>query len=370
MVCTLSVFNGFHDMVASFFTTFDPQIKVLPVEGKTMSANAPELKKLRQNKDIAVFSECLEDNALISYNDNQVMVTLKGVDDNFERLSHISEILYGEGQYQLHADVIDYAVLGIQLTNRLGVGARFRDGMKVYTPRPGERIDPANPASSFNVDELYSPGVVFSVKQQKYDAHYVLTSLRFAQRMFEREGRISSLELRVKPEASIDAVKQQVVSTLGPKYKVLDRYEQQEDVFRIMKIEKFMSYLFLSFILMVACFNIIGSLSMLIIDKKKDVVTLRNLGASDTQISRIFLFEGRLISFVGAVLGIAVGLLVCFLQQQFGFIKLGDSSGSFVVDAYPVSVHATDILIVFVTVLAVGFLAVWYPVRYLSRKLL
>jgi lipoprotein-releasing system permease protein len=151
---------------------------------------------------------------------------------------------------------------------------------------------------------------------------------------------------------------------------VLDRYEQQDDTFRIMKIEKLIAYIFLTFILMVACFNIIGSLSMLIIDKKDDVVTLRNLGATDTQITRIFLFEGRLIAVIGAAIGIALGLLLCWLQQTYGFVKLGSSSGSFVVNAYPVSVHPQDILLIFVTVLVVGFLAVWYPVRYFSRRLL
>ena len=157
---------------------------------------------------------------------------------------------------------------------------------------------------------------------------------------------------------------------VGDRYRVLDRYEQQADTFRIMKVEKFIAYIFLTFILIVASFNIIGSISMLIIDKKDDVVTLRNLGATDRQISRIFLFEGRLISFFGALAGILIGLLLCWLQQQFGVVALGQSSGTFVVDAYPVSVHPEDVLVVFATVIAVGFLAVWYPVRYFSRRLL
>ena len=153
-------------------------------------------------------------------------------------------------------------------------------------------------------------------------------------------------------------------------YEVQDRYEQQDDTFRIMKVEKLMAYIFLTFILVIACFNIIGSLSMLIIDKRNDVVTLRNLGASDHQITRIFLFEGRLISLMGAVIGILLGLLLCWLQQEFGIVRLGNSEGSFVVDAYPVSVHPWDVVIVFLTVIAVGFLSVWYPVRYFSRRLL
>jgi lipoprotein-releasing system permease protein len=212
--------------------------------------------------------------------------------------------------------------------------------------------------------------VIFSVKQAKYDKNYMIVPIAFAHNLFWQEGMISSLELRLKQGSDIDAVKKQMQKIAGDKYKVEDRYEQQADTFRIMEIEKFIAYIFLTFILVVACFNIIGSLSMLIIDKKDDVVTLRNLGASDKQIIRIFLFEGRLISFFGAVIGIAVGLLLCWLQQTFGLVSLGQSSGSFVVDAYPVSVHPTDIILVFFTVLVVGFLAVWYPVRYFARRLL
>src|SRR5574344_1671806 len=170
--------------------------------------------------------------------------------------------------------------------------------------------------------------------------------------------------------SALSTGKAELQQTVGNKYKVRDRYEQLEDVSKIMQIEKFIADTFHTFILMVACFNIIGSLSMLIIDKKNDVNTLRSLGATDKQITRIFLFEGRMISTVGAIIGIALGLLLCWLQQQYGLVALGDSSGSFVVDSYPVSVHPDDIILIFVTVVIVGYLAVWYPVRYLSKRLL
>ena len=192
----------------------------------------------------------------------------------------------------------------------------------------------------------------------------------FARRLFGLDGRLSSLELRLKPGSDFESVKSQVKKLVGDKYVVLDRYEQQDDTFKIMKIEKFMAYIFLTFILIVASFNIIGSLSMLIIDKKDDVVTLRSLGASDKQIVRIFLFEGRMISAIGAVIGILLGLLLCWLQQTYGLVALGSSSDSFVVNAYPVSVHPWDIVLIFITVLAVGFLSVWYPVRYFAKRLL
>ena len=181
---------------------------------------------------------------------------------------------------------------------------------------------------------------------------------------------LSSLELRLKNGSDFEKVKAEMQKIAGDRFVVRDRYEQQEDTFRIMKIEKLMAYIFLTFILVIACFNIIGSISMLMIDKKDDVVTLRNLGASDKQIVHIFLFEGRMISAMGAVIGIAIGLLLCWLQQQYGIVRLGQSEGAFIIDAYPVSVHPWDIILIFFTVLAVGFLSVWYPVRYFAKRLL
>ena len=219
-------------------------------------------------------------------------------------------------------------------------------------------------------DELYSPGVLFQVMQGKYDKNYILTSIDFTRRIFEQQGMVSSLELRLKAGSNFERVKSEIKKLAGDKYYIKDRFEQQDDTFKIMKIEKLMAYIFLTFILMIACFNIIGSLSMLIIDKKDDVVTLRNLGASDKQIVRIFLFEGRLISAIGAIIGILLGLALCWGQQTYGWVKLGSSSASFVINAYPVSVHPEDVILIFITVLVVGFLAVWYPVHYFAKRLL
>ena len=208
------------------------------------------------------------------------------------------------------------------------------------------------------------------MKQAKYDKRYILTSIDFTRQLFDQEGKLSSLELRLKPGSNFEEVKKEIVQLAAGHFKVQDRYEQQDETFRIMKVEKLIAYIFLTFILIIACFNIIGSLSMLMIDKRKDVVSLRNLGATDKQITRIFLFEGRMISAIGAVIGIFIGLLLCWLQQQYGIVRLGSTEGSFVIDAYPVSVHPWDVVLVFLTVLAVGFLSVWYPVHYFSKRLL
>ncbi len=368
LVVTLSVFNGFHDLVATLFTSFDPQIAITPTKGKTAPADDPLLAQVRQLPEVAVATECVEDQALAMYRGRQAMVTIKGVDDNFDELTHIREILLGDGTYELHAADMHYGIPGIRLAELLGTGYRYDEPMKIFAPRREGQLDRSDPENGFVQDELFSPGVIFSVQQAKYDRHYILTSVTFARQLFDQYGMLSSLELRLKPGCDFDEVKSRIKAICGDKYSVKDRYEQQDDTFKIMKIEKLIAYIFLTFILMVACFNIIGSLSMLIIDKRDDVQTLRNLGASDSQIRSIFLFEGRMISAIGAVAGIAVGLLLCWIQQTFGVIALGSQAGAFIIDAYPVSVHPWDVVIVFLTVIAVGFVSVWYPVKAFSSK--
>ena len=370
LVVTLSVFNGFHDMVASFFTSFDPQLKIVPVKGKTVPADDPVLTRVKQLPQVEVAMETVEDQALAVYNGLQAMVVVKGVEESFSQLTHINEILLGDGTFELRAADMFYGIPGIRLAEQLGTGYSYEQPIRIYAPRREGQLNMANPLDGLVEDELYSPGVIFNVKQSRYDKNYILTDIAFARRVFEQQGMVSALELRLKPGSNFDRVKSEIKSIVGDGYSVLDRYEQQDDTFKIMKIEKLIAYLFLTFILLVACFNIIGSLSMLIVDKKDDVVTLRNLGASDKQIVRIFLFEGRLISAIGAIIGIIIGLLLCWAQQTFGLVKLGSSSGSFVVNAYPVSVHPEDVVLIFITVLVVGFLSVWYPVRYFAKRLL
>lgn len=369
LVCTLSVFNGFQDLVSNLFTAFDPELKIVPATGKVFDGQDKAIAAIRKMPEVALVSESLEDNALVQYQGRQAMAVIKGVEDNFEELTPIDTILFGRGELLLHDEVVDYAIPGVQLLATLGTGIRFFDPLEVYAPKRGAKVNMANPAASFTGGNLFSSGLVFAVNQEKYDGSYILTSLKFARQLFQYTTEVSAINLKMKEGTDIDAFKRKLEKHLGERFRVFDRYEQQADTFRIMKIEKFISYLFLTFILMIACFNVIGSLSMLIIDKRDDVVTLRNLGANDRQIVRIFLFEGRLISFIGAVSGIVLGVLLCWLQQTFGLISLG-AAGSFIVDAYPVSVHWEDVALIFFTVLAVGFLSVWYPVRYLSRRLL
>ena len=372
LVCTLSVFNGFQELVTTFFTAFDPELKITSVSGKVFDAQDERIQSLRQLPEIEVFSESLEDNAMVQYKGRQAMVVIKGVEDNFNQLTAIDSILYGRGDMVLHDEVVDYAIPGVDVTSSLGTGIRFLDPLEVYAPKRGSKINVANPSTSFQTAYLHSSGLIFAVNQQKYDASYILTSLSFARDLFQYNTEVSSIELKLKEGSNIYKVQKKISQSLGEDFQVLNRYEQQADTYRIMEVEKLISYAFLSFILLIACFNVIGSLSMLIIDKRADVVTLRNLGADDRLISKIFLLEGCMISFMGAIIGVALGLMLCFAQQEFGILSLGSgaSSGAFVVDAYPVSVHFSDVVLVLITVLVIGYLSVLLPVRYLSRRLL
>ena len=371
LVIVLSVFNGFHDLVASLFTNFDPQIEVVPLKGKTINADAPELDKIRHLDFVDVATDVVEDQAIAVYGDRQRMVTVMGVDENFDQLTNISDILYGDGDFTLRVANLYFGVPGIRLAQDLGLGARWADYLKIYAPvRRGQLTDLDTPTDGFVVDSLLSPGVVYAVNQNKYDRDRIITSIYFARQLFDQDGMLSSLQLRLKPGTDLSTAKREIKAAAGEKFRVLDRFEQQADTFRIMQIEKVLAYVFLTFILIVACFNIISSLSMLIIDKKNDINTLHNLGANDRQIQSIFLYEGRIISAVGALIGIGLGLALCGLQQAFGFVKMGESSGTFIVNAYPVSVHYWDVLVVFITVILIGWVASWIPARRLRKQIL
>ena len=370
LVCTLSVFNGFQDLVAGLFTAFDPELEVTLNEGQVLAADDPALEKLKGLDCIDAYTECMEGQALVVQGGHQMVVTVRGVEDNFIDQTRTDELFYGDGDFKLRGDTCDYGILGINLASKMGLQASFSDPIVIYAPKKGERVNMGNPLSSFNQDQVYSPGIVFQVKQSKYDANYILTSISFARRLLDAQGQVTAVHLRIKEGTKVGDARKEVQQVLGERFVVKDRYEQQEEVFHIMNIEKLIAYIFLTFILFVACFNIIGSLSMLMIDKKADVETLRNLGANNQQISGIFMLEGRMISLAGAVLGILIGLGLCWAQVEFGLITMGDTEGSFIIEYYPVSIHVWDIVIIFFTVLVVGWLAAWYPVRYLSKKIL
>ena len=367
MVCTLSVFNGFHEMVEGLFTAFDAPLKITASQGKVFSKEDGRIQQIISMPEVETAMPTIEENALVQYKDKQLMVTIKGVDDTFTQITDIDSILYGRQQFLLHEEGVDYGILGMGVASSLGTGLQFVDPLLVIAPKQHVRVNIANPGAAFARGYLHSPGSLFLVNQEKYDTQYILTSMDFARQLFGSRDEVSAMELKLKQGTNERRVQARMREVLGKDFQIQNRFEQQADVFRIMEIEKFISYLFLTFILIIATFNVIGSLSMLIVDKREDAETLRNLGASNQLIERIFMFEGWLIAAYGAIAGIVVGVILCLIQHYFGIISLGNN---FIVEAYPVSVHLTDVLLIFITVLAVGALSVIFPVKYMSKKLM
>ena len=366
LICTLSVFNGFHKLVESLFRDFDPELKVVSTESKFFNMNDERIQKACELDFIDVFSFTLEEQALLSYKSKQQIAMIKGVDDNYHDLTGIENLLKGNGIYMLEDEVCHYAIMGIGLTGRMDCGMKPSYPLKLYVPKKEGRIIMANPVNSFNQANIYSPGVVFCVEQEKYDDNYVLISLELAWQLTDRRNEVSALEIKTKEGTSLRKAIRELESLLGPGFQVQDRLHQQQDVFKVFKMEKFISYLFLTFILLIACFNIIGSLIMLMVEKQKDAGLLESMGAEPKTVERIFIINGVLISLIGAVTGLVLGIIAVLLQQKYGFISLG-SSGNFIVDAYPVSIKIQDIILVLVTVLVVSFLSV-RPIGPIARR--
>ena len=368
MVCTLSVFNGFQGVVAKQFSAFDADIKVTAASGKVITTDAPEIGKVADMQDIAALSFCVEGKAMASYGGSQAMVTIKGVDNNFASLTEIDKVLIGPGEFVLNDGMNDYAVLGGGLTGILNCGILFTTPIEIYAPNRLENVNLTIPARNFKKSELHSTGLVFVLNQPEYDGEYIITSDSFARNLFRREANeATSMELKIRSGANATKTKKEIEAILGSGYTVQDRYEQQESVYKVMQVEKMISYIFLTFILMVACFNIIGSLAMLIIEKRENMKTLRSLGAENKTIANIFVFEGAIISAMGAVIGIIAGVALTLAQQHFGLISMG-GAGEFIVESYPVKIIPGDVAATFITVIVVGFITVWLPVKALTRK--
>lgn len=364
LVCVLSVLNGFGSLVEKMFSEFDPDLQITAVEGKSFRCDTAAFVQIRQMPEVAVFSETIEETALIRFSEKQVPAIIKGVDTCFQALTNIDSIMF-DGDFCVFDGAFERTVLGVGLANKMGIGAHFIDAIKIYSPKRTGKVNMLRPEKSFNEAAVFIAGI-FSVQQLVYDDQYMLVSLPLAQELFEYEPhRVTAVELKVADSKQISLVQKRIRALLGDAYQVCDRYGQQADFFRIMKIEKWMTCLLLAFILFIATFNIIGSLSILMIDKQADIAILRSMGADNRMIKRIFLYEGWLISICGAAVGIVLGLIVCLIQQYFGLLKLGNG-GEYVINAYPVQVQAFDMLIVAVIVLLLGFFAAWYPTRRIA----
>jgi ABC-type lipoprotein release transport system permease subunit len=367
LVCALSVLNGFHDLTAQMFGRLDPQLRVTPKTGKVFSFDDENLYRLWDVSGIAAICGVLQDNALIRYADRQVVGTVKGVEPAFRWMSDIDDVLI-DGQFLLREDIVDYATPGVGLAFALGVRPGFAEPLAFYAPRRDERLNLANPLASFNTEYAYVGGV-FSISQQAYDDALVIVPIALARALFHyEEGTWSALELALQPGEPLQPMKERIADMLGERYDVQDRFQQQADAFRMMQVEKLMIFLILGFILVIALFNVIGTLSLLMIEKEEDARTLRNLGADAHTVRCVFLLEGWMVAAAGACIGLVAGIILCAAQQLFGLVRLGGEGGHFIIDVYPVKILPLDILAILATVLLVGLMASLYAVFLRARK--
>lgn len=361
MICVLSVMNGFGALVERMFSEFDPVLLVVPTEGQTLRTDTAPILSLYAREDIEAISMQLEQTALIRYKDHQLPARVLGVDSLFTHTAHIDSIIT-DGFYSVWDGAFERMVLGRGLAAQIGMNAHFTGALHLYAPKRTGTINLMRPDLSLLHEHAFIAGT-FAVNQIEYDDQLLLVSLPLAQRLFDYdEHTASALRITPKDKSKISNLQSQISQTLGPGYKVLNRYEQQADFFRILRIEKLLTILLLVFILLIASFNIIGSLTMLIIDKSEDIRILSHMGADEPTIRRTFLIEGWLISSLGTLAGLIIGVALCLCQQYFGWLKLGDGS-DYIISSYPVQVQALDILLVAVIVLALGFIAAYYPSR-------
>lgn len=365
LIIGLSGFNGFDSLIKSLFSSFDPEIRITVKEGKRFAASGASFDALRRMQEVASYAEIVEDNALLRYNDRQVFATIKGVSEDYLEFSGIDSMLT-QGEFKLKDASNNFAVLGEGIAYNLAAGISQMDPISVYVPRRGRETS-VLPGGNFNQKFIYPSGF-FSI-QQELDTKYVLVPISFAREIFEQPEMVNSIELKLKDRSSEKETMAAISALLGNNFEVKNRYQQHDYLYKTMLSEKYATYLILILILVIASFNIVGSLTMLILDKKEDIAILRSMGANKSTIRNIFLFEGWLISFLGAIIGTIAGLAICQAQISYGLVRLSDKASSFIIDAYPMKIIPSDIIMIVISVSLIGFLAAWYPVRFISDKL-
>jgi len=365
LIIVLSVFNGLESLVRSIFNTFDPDLKITPAEGKSFIPDSTVLKLLSEINGIACYSLCVEENALLKYDEKQYVATIKGVDDNYAQVTGIDSSMWDGGFILRSEQGRPYAIPGIGIANYLGMRINFITPLNIYVPRRTAGTE-LNPEDAFIRNYIFPSGI-YQVEQE-YDSKYVFIPIDFARELLEYKSEVTSVEIKFKQAAKESSVQKDVVNLFGKGFIVRNKYEQQEIFYKVMKSERIAIFFILTLILIIASFSIIGSLTMLILEKERDIGILRSLGADNTLIRKIFIFEGWLISIIGAFTGILLGFAVCWIQQTYGIVRL--QSDSLIVNAYPVVMKIKDFIVVPVTVLLIGFWAAWYPVRFLTKKYL
>lgn len=363
MVIVLSVFNGFEGLVISLYNAFEAPIVIRPTEGKTLYLDSIPMDMILSTEGVTDHVEVLEESCLLRYREKQYFARIKGVSDNFLDVTGIDSMVV-DGKGAIYQNETPVALIGSGVAYHLS--AQINDPLnplEVYVPKRGTRAT-IDPSKAFNIKQIYISGV-FSI-QADFDLKYLITPISFARELLDHEGKISSIELFLSADADMQEVRENLQEKLGTRYMVKDRFQQNELLYKIMKSEKWAVFLILSFILMISIFNVIGSLTMLILEKKKDINVLRSMGANEKLIQRIFILEGVFISLIGAVGGLVLGLVVCWVQIEFGVIKL-NSGGNYIIQAYPIVLQPLDVLYTFLVVATIGLLAAWLPVRKIIR---
>lgn len=365
LIIILSVFNGLERMVSGIFNTFDPDIKITAETGKTFVPDTAMLNLLSDIEGVETWSLTLEENALLRYGERQYIATIKGVDDKYADVTEIDSTMW-EGDFILKGRNGRYwAIPGVGVANYLGIRVNFIDPLNIILPKKTAGLN-LNPENAL-ISRYIFPSGIFEVEKE-YDSRYVYIPLEFARELLETDSAVTSIEVKFDRTADPSGIQKDIENLFSGNYKVLNRYQQQEIFYKVMKSERLAIYIILTLIIIIASFNIIGSLTMLIIEKQRDIEILRSLGADNDLIRKIFIFEGWLISIIGAFTGIVLGFVVCWLQQTYGLVKL--QSESLIMDAYPVVMKLRDFIAVPATVLLIGYWAAWYPVRFLTKKLL
>ena len=368
LVCVLSVFNGFADVIYSKLAKLDPQIAVCPAEGKIIHNADSAIAVINDVNGVDKAMPVIEDQALAIYVDYQMPVRLKGVPANYNDINSIDSVIV-DGSFALADEVGNsYAIVGVGPAVNLRLVANSLRMLQLYAPRREGQVNVSNPIDAFTSDSLFVKGI-FQAQQASYDQDLIFVPIKKTRELFDYDTEATQIELKLKSGVKEKDVIKRLEQALGPNFEVKDRLMQQSESFRMVNVEKWVTFLLLTFIMIIATFNIISTLSLLIIEKDESIVTFQNLGATSKQITRIFVAEGWLITMLGALLGIVLGLLLCLGQQTFGWLKIGVDPTQVIVNAYPVKVVWTDMLIVLLLVAAIGFVTSLVTSTIMRRRL-
>ena len=363
LVIVMSVFNGFEELTTKLFSSFDPDLKVTVAVGKTFVADSAKLKLLQEDPDVLIFSQTIEENVLVEYGEQQEIATLKGVDDNYRRVTTIDSMMY-EGAFDLWIHDTPQAVIGLTMAYKLRVGLHFITPMRFYAVRNTPTVS-LNPERALNQKMIFPSGK-FAIDEE-IDSQYILVPIEFARSLFENDTLTGAIEIKLRPGVDENKVQKRVAAIFGDEFDVKTTYKQKEFVYKILKSEKFVTFMILSFVLLIASFNVVGSISMLMIEKKRDMFILQSMGVDRQMLSRIFITQGWMIVLAGAFAGLLFGTVLCWLQMEYGFFRVPDD-GTFIIDAFPVALRAKDLVSVLLAVAGVGFVTIYFPVKYFAKK--